>query len=388
MWCWAPAAKSYLPHQLLGLERRSHPEVAGAGDLIFEYVFVMSANAIDPQTGAFLHKGGGFGTTGAPKRVPLGFLLIDQVREVENLIRTTLLQQLENALDQPNPAPDESGAAVPDTEVVSVACACGVTIEAPGSLSGKSVKCPQCSAAVSVVAPAVAAEPYQEDGQVPADLKAKILGDVDPSERVVWVGQPVAKVAFLRSIYYLFPAVVLTVVALGWFVRALLPAKAATDTTAQKANAAQQVGKTAAAPAKSGMSLLVPVALLCVSAGFTAVPFAHWYFATRTCYVLTSRRALVYKAGLFGPELESYPPLEVANMRRSDSWLSSGCGDLIFRTATVITTSRSQRGKMSASVRTVHYGFLAIGNIQEVEKLVRETLIDRFVEKLNRAGAW
>src|SRR5262245_17520137 len=34
-----PAVQSYLPQQLVGMERRDHASVAGAGDLVFEYVF-------------------------------------------------------------------------------------------------------------------------------------------------------------------------------------------------------------------------------------------------------------------------------------------------------------------------------------------------------------
>lgn len=386
MWRWAPAATSYVAHQLLGMERRSHPDVKGAGDLVFEYVLTMSANNYAAQTGTFLQQNS-FGTTGAPKRVPRGFLLLDQVREVENLIRTNLLQQLENAPGEPRPTPVESATPAPDGDVVPVACACGLTIEAPDSLAGKAVKCPQCSAAVSVPAPAVAAAPYREDGQVPADIKAKLLGDLDPTERVVWVAQPVGTLVFLRNVYFLFPTVILAGIALVWLTGSLFPAKTAADAAAQKA--AQHGGKSAAMPAKSSPGgLMAPLGLLCVAAGFAAVPFARWYFATRTGYALTSRRALVYKAGLFGPELESYPPLEVANMRRSDSWLSSGSGDLIFRTATVITTSRNRNGTSSSSVRRIHYGFLGIAKVGEVERLVRETLINRFEERLTRAGNW
>ena len=102
--------------------------------------------------------------------------------------------------------------------------------------------------------------------------------------------------------------------------------------------------------------------------------------------MLTNRRALVHKESLFGSTRESYPPLEVANMRRSNSWLSAGSGDLIFRTVYVISTSRSQTGRFSQSVRTVHYGLLAIAEVAEVEKFVRETLIDRLVDKLTEAS--
>jgi hypothetical protein len=73
-------------------------------------------------------------------------------------------------------------------------------------------------------------------------------------------------------------------------------------------------------------------------------------------------------------------------MRRSNSCLASGSGDLIYKTVHVITTTRNRHGSNS-SVRTIHYGFLAIAQVGEVEKIVRETLIDRFVDKLTQASA-
>jgi hypothetical protein len=39
------------------------------------------------------------------------------------------------------------------------------------------------------------------------------------------------------------------------------------------------------------------------------------------------------------------------------------------------------------NVRTIHYGLLAIAHLDEVEKVLHETLIDRFADRLNRAGA-
>jgi hypothetical protein len=63
-----------------------------------------------------------------------------------------------------------------------------------------------------------------------------------------------------------------------------------------------------------------------------------------------------------------------------------GSGDLIFRTVKVISNSGS-RSQWTQSVKTKHYGFLAIAQVRDVEKLVRETLIDRFVDKLNQASS-
>jgi hypothetical protein len=395
---WAlgrPKAKTYLPHELLGLERRNHPEAAGAGDLIFEYYFAMSGRSIDPNSG-FMHQQGSTGVglnNTTPNRIPRGFFLLDQVGEVEHLIRTTLLEQLEQALDEPEQSSGAGGVPEPDAEAVSFTCACGVTVEAPGSLAGRWVKCPRCSVAVSIPRPVVGAgaaaghEPCREDGPIAADVKAKTLAELDPTEKVIWLGRPVPRLVFVRSSGWLVGGAVGTLIALVWLINALLPAKAADAAAAQKALAAQQAGKAATAAAKAAApNLWLPGGLLLVSTCCAVVPLVRWHFARRTCYALTNRRALVYKEGLFGPIRESYPPLEVANMRQSNSWLFSGSGDLIFRTVTVITTSRNRNGTSSSSVRTVHYGFLAIAQVQDVGRLVRETLIDRLVDKLNRAG--
>src|SRR5262249_14269621 len=76
----------------------------GRGDLIFEYEFVLPGKTINPLTGSFLQQNSIGGLSNSPQRVPRGFMWLDQVREVEGLIRTTLLGQLEEALDAPTSA--------------------------------------------------------------------------------------------------------------------------------------------------------------------------------------------------------------------------------------------------------------------------------------------
>jgi hypothetical protein len=85
--------KSYHPHDLLALERRGNDRVPGAGDLIFEYEFVVGDVLNSPGTDNRLRR------TDRPERVARGFFYLDQVREVEDLIRTTLLVNLEKRLD-------------------------------------------------------------------------------------------------------------------------------------------------------------------------------------------------------------------------------------------------------------------------------------------------
>jgi hypothetical protein len=361
-------AQTYLPHQLVGLERRDHAEVAGAGDLVFEYIMTLG-NTFNAKTGAFLQQGP-TGPSPNPQRVPRGFVCLDQVREVEDLIRVALLLQLEQAMD--------------NEAVCEAACTCGVTLEAPAVAAGKSVKCPRCAAVVGM--PAREGEDgtairCREDGAVPADLKEKVLAGLDRSEKPVWIGQPIPRLVLLRSGVYLAISGLGILIALLWLAVALVPSQAAAP--------APKPGQKSAAPAATANPLknpLPPIGLLFVSACVSAVPLVHRWLATRTCYAITTRRALVYKKGLFGPTRESYSPLEVSAMERRNSWLSAGSGDLIFRTVHVITHVRKP-AMWNNNIRTVHYGFLAIPQLDEVEKLLRETLVDRFVDKLNQAGA-
>jgi hypothetical protein len=361
-------AQTYLPHQLVGLERRDHAEVAGAGDLVFEYILTLGST-VNPNTGGFLQQGPTSPSLD-PQRVPRGFVCLDQVREVEDLIRMALLLQLEAALD--------SGA------LCEATCACGVTLEAPVVVAGKSVTCPRCAAVVAMPErndDAGSAIVCREDGAVPAELKEKLLAGLDRSEKPVWIGRPLPRLVLLRNGVYLAISGLGILAALIWLAVTLAPARAAAPRP--------QPGKKAAAPAATANPLsnpLPPIGLLVVSAAISAVPLVRWWSATRTAYAITTRRALVYTQGLFGPTRDSYAPLEVSGVRRSNSWLVSGSGDLIFRTVQIISSKRSNTGMWSNSVRTVHYGLLAIPHLDEVEKLLRQTLIDPFVDRLNQAG--
>jgi hypothetical protein len=370
---------SYLPHQLVGMERKDHPSVPGAGDLVLDYQFVLPGNSFNSRTGTLLQQNTTGGVSTSPQRVARGFLYLDQVREVEELIRGRLLTSLEQALDASRTAAHGLNARQP-AGAVSAACVCGVTVEGPAALSGRSVKCPRCSAAVAIGPRPAEGAPVscREDGSIPADLREAALAGLDPTETPVWIGRPVAKLVLLRNGGYLAASAAGMLVALAWLYLSVAPAKAAPPGK-QAAGAARQV-------APGGGSPLPPLVLLAAFAAVSAPALVRWRTAGRTCYVLTNRRAVVYREGLFGKTRDSYPPLEVAGMRPAGSWLVAGCGDLIFRTVQVVTYERKQSlFGSNTSTRTIHYGFLAVARLDEVEKIVRETLVDRFVDKLTSA---
>jgi hypothetical protein len=374
---------SYLPQQLVGMDRKDHPSVPGAGDLVLDYQFALSGNSFNTRTGTLFQQNTTGGLSTSPQRVARGFLYLDQVREVEELIRARLLTSLEQAIDASNT--QTYGRNIRQAApAVSAACGCGVTVEAPAALSGKSVKCPRCSAAVALGPRQTEAESApvscREDGSIPTDLREAALAGLDPSEKPVWIGRPVAKLVLLRNGGYLAASAAGILAALAWLYLSVAPAKA-TPARAGKpaAPAAQQV-------VPGGGSPLPPLVLLAAFAAVSAPALVRWRTAARTCYVLTNRRAMVYREGLFGKTRDSYPPLEVAGMRPSGSWLVAGCGDLIFRTVQVVTYERKQSlFGSNTSIRTIHYGFLAVAQLDEVEKVVRETLVDPFVDKLTSA---
>jgi hypothetical protein len=262
---------------------------------------------------------------------------------------------------------------------ISAVCECNAEIEAPNDLAGQSVKCPQCAAPVAIPAVLDNAECDLADENFPAELKKKAVAALGTNERLVWLGQPAPTLAFRRSLGWIAGGAVIALITL-WSFFGGFGAGAAH-------NAAKGGGKAAAKPPASSQGYVIGGIFLLGSIGAMVVPWWRRRAAQNTCYALTNRRALVFKPGLFGESNESYTPLEVASLRRSDSWIFAGGGDVIFRTVTVISHSRSSRGVSSSSVRRIHYGFLAVPNVKEVEKRVRETLVDPFVDKLAAANA-
>lgn len=107
-----------------------------------------------------------------------------------------------------------------------------------------------------------------------------------------------------------------------------------------------------------------------VAAGFYPT-YTRWK-AKKAMYVVTTRRALVWGADWMGNvgAPDDYGPRDLSNLHVVDD-------DLIFRTVTTVTHHR--KGGTSAS--TVAYGFLALEDPHGMEKLIRETLVDPFIDK-------
>ena len=99
--------------------------------------------------------------------------------------------------------------------------------------------------------------------------------------------------------------------------------------------------------------------------------------AHRAVYVLTNRRALVVGQG--GRDVRSYNTFQLAQMDRKDSAMFEGAGDLIFETE-YQTQFRGGSGGGTSTVKIPH-GFLMIENVRQVERLIRETLVDGRIDR-------
>ncbi len=303
---------------------------------------------------------------------------------------------------------------------------CSKKLKLADTLAGKAVKCPQCATVLRVpgtaaaVKPAPAARPpakpaaalapdaggnakpapggprrapaeapdddnvkeapavartAPEGADVPEELRERIREELTKGERIVWLGQPDPKLVLLKNLAVSSIAVLVLLVMTGSGVRRM-----------------------AAGPRdRNGGALLAGIGLLGCAIAVT-VPFFQRWKATKSCYALTSRRAIVLDRNVIGvPQMTSYNPADLAGMRRREWWFFQEAGDVIFRTKVTITVTdhyaRGGRGRgfggpggyMGSSVRksVTHYGFLAVRQPRQVEALIRETLVDPILDKLN-----
>jgi hypothetical protein len=298
---------------------------------------------------------------------------------------------------------------------ISLSCTdCSKKLRVADTLAGKAIKCPQCTtvlrvpataaapAATTKPAPAAAlaksvppvdedeniksapgatrrkpsaaviggdamvapapSRPVPEAADVPEELREMVRGELTRGERLIWLGQPDAKLILLRAY---------AVCAVGIVVMLLMTGEG--------------VRKVASGPPKekSVGAILITIGVLgCgVAAG---VPFFQRWKATKSCYALTSRRAFVFDRNTMGfPQMTIYSAGDLGGMRRREWWFFDNAGDVIFRTKVTIEISNTRSRGLDIRRHTTYYGFLAVRHPQQVEALVRETLVDPILDKLN-----
>jgi hypothetical protein len=291
-------------------------------------------------------------------------------------------------------------------------------MKAPDTMAGKAIKCPKCQAVVKIPGGAARpAAPTQKPTPAPNvagraaagktlpakqaplddleeinektapkmagtkvasaelsdDLKEEVDGELTTGERIIYIGQPVPRVVFMRGLWYLIIGGVLATVAAGWVGYSFIKGV--------KMDNMQEV-----------IMALMPLILVFVGIGCVIAPFSMRRRAHRDVYLLTNRRAVVWTQKFFSRKKEVYQPTQLVQMRSEGSWAGGGVGDVIFKTVVRISISNTggrrmgggyvRGGRTNVSRSVTHYGFLAVPEYKAVDRLIRETLVDKVLDKM------
>jgi hypothetical protein len=289
---------------------------------------------------------------------------------------------------------------------ILVGCpACLTKLNLADALAGKAIKCPKCASILRVPgaagSSASARRPIQtapgeetveeleevEEGPAPPRRAKEIGGDLSIDdvprrfqerisrelsrrERLLWVGQPNGWLVMIRTL----PGFLICLFMVGLFgvgVGFVI---------------LQLFGLFGLRVGKVDDPLQILEVVACFGLEFIWICGTIWilfnaFRASRACYALTSRRAVVWSVRWNGRlKVRDYSPDRLARTRRVDSWFVQGAGDLIFRTKTVVTVTQGKYGGASTSI--THYGFLAIDDVSAVERLLHESLIDPHLDRI------
>ena len=189
------------------------------------------------------------------------------------------------------------------------------------------------------------------------DTKKQIKADLGLRETGIWAGQPDAKIMTIRGLVPAFGgafAITILCIILGVGLGSMMEGN----------------GRLLGLAAGALWLIAAPV----VGGG---IVFMARRKALGTAYVITNKRCIVYTAGWFGGvSPESFYPDLLQHMRRMQSWIfGSDSGDIVFRSVTTITTTHHARGGASTSVQTTYFGFLGIRNLDETERIIRQSLL-------------
>jgi hypothetical protein len=267
---------------------------------------------------------------------------------------------------------------------IPIICPCSAKLRVNDRLKGQYIQCPKCGSVHPVggangspaappagppAAPAAVQRAAAPAPPPPADTAAALSqSDLTQSdralleqqlkagERVVWAGKPSERLAFLTGLVAtgflgIFGLVLLIVVV-------ILLASGAMGIV-------------------GGLILGLVVAAFLGAGG--AWPFWARHRARRTFYVITTQRALGHDVDLLGrATLNVYEPAEVAGVKPMIFAKGPDApGHLLFRAGYV-----NERLFGLYKVRYYRrWGFYSLQNAREVERILRATLIDPFLEQ-------
>ena len=179
------------------------------------------------------------------------------------------------------------------------------------------------------------------DSQLPRDIAARVQGELELGEKIVWLGQPDPGRLMKRSFWGAIMGIPLVGFGLIWM-------------------AATSMLKGAHMKHSDKFLPLVGLLFFLIGVAVLLSPLRMLRKARRIVYVLTDRRALIVDATGGAVKVRSYTPETLRDLRRVDN--GDGSGDLILERV----VRRNARGRNFSA----EHGFLAVANVKEVEAMV------------------
>lgn len=179
---------------------------------------------------------------------------------------------------------------------------------------------------------------------LPRDLRSQVELELQPGERVVWAGQPIPGRLARGSLGIVLFGIPWTAFSIFWVTMA-----------------AKGISKSNAGPI-GWLFPLFGVPFILIGIGMLSSPYWARRNATRTAYVITDRRAIIFQARLRGGvSVRSFEPSVLKDLNRTQ--LTDGSGDLTFAQE----LQRGAKGRYYYS----NIGFQAVRDVKAVEEMVR-----------------
>jgi hypothetical protein len=175
-------------------------------------------------------------------------------------------------------------------------------------------------------------------------LQTLVDSELQSGESITWMDQPLPNRMARSMIPIVLIGIPFTAFAIFWTVGA-----------AEGASAAHAPGPFMFFP-------LFGIPFIIVGLGMLSSPFWVARAAKNSVYVLTNRRAIIFKAGWYGSvSVRSFEAQALTDLQRNQN--ADGSGDLIF--------AQDIRRDSEGHRHSTNIGFLAIRDVKSVEAMVR-----------------
>ncbi len=254
---------------------------------------------------------------------------------------------------------------------IPVVCSCSAKLKVGDHLKGKHIKCPKCGSLIPVgvatgtpaaaaPAPPPSTKAVLEQSSLSESERDALEGELDKGERLVWADKPDARTAFLRG--FIVTAALGSVAFVLILITIIMLVTVGTKDTGGVV-----------------VFLILGAIGLAAAGGAAAAPYLNRWRMRKVFYAFTTKRALVWDCSWSGKvTLSTYDPADLAKTyRQTLSRQDDGVGSVVF--GVTVRTRQTARGTVQTYTR---HGFMLIPRAATVEKLLRATLIDPFLDKL------